>query len=190
MFRGFNTLKLRCFRFFFSLGPVLRYPVAKHRTHALHHQRYTIEYPIVQSCPRVVILLLWKRWNVANAFAPPAFQSCAVLPFAKLVQVGQFPADSSLSGARIFNLDFTFRVVPEKWCSWNNGHVPTAHFLSLRSINDPPYTTLSLSLSFSRVGARVGTFNPANNINYAAPSIIQSFVLKLQTALPFPNVCA
>lgn len=58
--------------------------------------------------------------------------------------------------------------------------------LSRRSINDPLYTTLSLSLSLE-LESRVGTFNPANNINYAAPSIIQSFVLKSQTALPFPN---
>lgn len=112
----------------------------------------------MQSCPRVVILLLRKRWNVANAFAPsPAFQSCAVLPSAaKLVlQIGQFPADSSLSGARIFNLDFTFG---EKWCSWNNGHVPTAHFLSLRSINEPSvHNSLSLffSLELERVSERL-----------------------------------
>lgn len=152
----FNTLKLRCFRFcffFFSLDPVLRYPVAKHRAHALHHQRYTIEYPIVQSCPRVVILLLRKTLKRCQCFCTPsAFQSCAVLPSAKLLQVGQFPADFSLSAARIFNLDFTFRVVPEKWCSWNNGHVPTAHFLAVRLTT--LCTQLSLSLSWVGVACR------------------------------------
>lgn len=39
-----------------------------------------------------------------------------------------------------------------------------SHFVRL---TNPLYTILSLFLS--RVGARVGTFNPANNINYAAP---------------------
>lgn len=146
----------RCFRF--SLGPVRRHPVAKHPAHALHHQRYTIESPVLQSCPRVVILLLRICWNAANAFAPSCFPSQLARSLPRLSPLAAAWTVSSwflVSGAN-FNVDWTRLGL--RSASWNNGHVPTRP-TSSRSINEPLHNRPLLNSSVCRSRLTPGTFN-------------------------------